>query len=66
MDDPIISMDNVNRMYILLLIDNMCNIENIQLFVFTHICVDFCQISYDKKVNITNHKYGFLKLRKKK
>ena len=64
LDDPITSMDNVNRMYILSLIDKMCNIENIQLFVFTHIWEDFCQISYNKKVDKTNPKYGFFEIKK--
>lgn len=64
MDDPITSMDNVNRMYILALIDKICNIDNIQLFVFTHIWEDFCQILYNKKSDKNNPKYGFFEIKK--
>ena len=64
MDDPITSMDNVNRMYILALIDKICNIDNIQLFVFTHIWEDFCQILYNKKNDKNNPKYGFFEIKK--
>lgn len=64
LDDPITSMDNVNRMFILTLIDKMLNIKNLQIFILTHIWEDFCQITYNKKNDKDNQQYGFFEIKK--
>lgn len=48
-DDPIASVDDVNKMYVLELIKKLCELENAQIFIFTHVWDDFCNICYNKK-----------------
>lgn len=47
-DDPISSVDDINKMYILGLAKKLCEFKDIQLFIFTHVWDDFCDICYGK------------------
>lgn len=49
MDDPISSVDNINKMYVLEMIKNILKLETPQIFILTHVWEDFCNISYGKK-----------------
>ena len=48
-DDPISSMDDSNKFYILELMKNLLELPNQQVFVMTHSWEDFCNLSYGKK-----------------
>lgn len=62
-DDPISSVDDINKMYVLEMIKKICALDNIQLFVFTHVWEDFCDICYTKEDN-ANTPYGFYEIKK--
>jgi len=49
MDDPISSIDDVNKVYVLELIKKIIELEVPQIFIFTHVWEDFCNICYGKK-----------------
>lgn len=48
-DDPISSMDDSNKFYILELIKNLLELSNQQIFVLTHSWEDYCNLSYGRK-----------------
>jgi wobble nucleotide-excising tRNase len=48
-DDPISSMDDSNKFYILELMKNLIELPNQQVFVMTHSWEDYCNLSYGKK-----------------
>lgn len=48
-DDPISSVDDVNKMYVLELIKKILELKNPQIFIFTHVWDDFCNLCYGKK-----------------
>lgn len=48
-DDPISSMDDSNKFYILELMKNLLELQNQQIFVMTHSWEDYCNLSYGKK-----------------
>ena len=48
-DDPISSVDDVNKAYVLELIKRIFDLNGPQIFIFTHVWNDFCNISYGKK-----------------
>ena len=48
-DDPISSMDDSNKFYILELMKNILEKSNQQVFILTHSWEDFCNLSYGKK-----------------
>lgn len=48
-DDPISSMDDSNKFYILELMKNLLELSNQQIFVLTHSWEDYCNLSYGKK-----------------
>ena len=48
-DDPISSIDDVNKIYVLELIKKMLELKTPQIFIFTHVWDDFCNICYGKK-----------------
>lgn len=48
-DDPISSMDDSNKFYILELMKNLLELPNQQIFVLTHSWDDYCNLSYGKK-----------------
>ncbi len=63
-DDPISSMDDSNKFYILELIKNLLELSNQQVFVLTHSWEDFCNLSYGKKAWENNSKYATFDTRK--
>ncbi len=46
-DDPISSMDDSNKFYILELMKNLLELPNQQIFVLTHSWDDYCNLSYN-------------------
>jgi wobble nucleotide-excising tRNase len=48
-DDPISSMDDSNKFYILELMKNLLELPNQQVFILTHSWEDYCNLSYGKK-----------------
>lgn len=48
-DDPISSMDDSNKFYILELMKNLLELPNQQIFIMTHSWDDYCNLSYGKK-----------------
>lgn len=48
-DDPISSVDDVNKMYVLELIKKILELKKPQVFIFTHVWDDFCNLCYGKK-----------------
>jgi len=50
-DDPISSMDDSNKFYILELMKNLLELPNQQIFVLTHSWEDYCNLSYGKENN---------------
>lgn len=63
-DDPISSMDDSNKFYILELMKNLLELSNQQVFVLTHSWEDFCNLSYGKKAWENNSKYATFDTRK--
>lgn len=61
-DDPISSMDDSNKFYILELMKNLLELPNQQIFVLTHSWEDYCNLSYGKE---NNADFATLELRKK-
>ncbi|QGS51866.1 AAA family ATPase [Spiroplasma tabanidicola] len=55
-DDPISSVDDLNKMYILSILKEILSYPNYQLFILTHVWDDFCNLSYtfmrDEKVSL--------------
>lgn len=60
-DDPISSMDDSNKFYILELMKNLLN-QNPQIFILTHSWEDYCNLSYGKENNDLN--FATFELRK--
>lgn len=60
-DDPISSLDDVNRMYILELVKKISNLSDIQIFIFSHVWEDFCNICYGKD---NKDNYNFYEIKK--
>ena len=50
-DDPISSMDDSNKFYILELMKSLLELPNQQIFVMTHSWEDYCNLSYGKDNN---------------
>ena len=48
-DDPISSMDDSNKFYILELMKHLLELPNQQIFVMTHSWNDYCNLSYGKR-----------------
>jgi wobble nucleotide-excising tRNase len=63
-DDPISSMDDSNKFYILELVKNLLELPNQQVFVLTHSWEDYCNISYGRKSWENNQPYATFELRK--
>lgn len=67
-DDPISSIDDVNKIYVLELIKKMLELKTPQIFIFTHVWDDFCNICYGKKdakdKNGTETPYRFYEVKK--
>lgn len=74
-DDPISSMDDSNKFYILELMKNLLELPSQQIFVMTHSWDDYCNLSYGKKAwedkkdktgNEIKSKYATFEIRKNK
>lgn len=63
-DDPISSMDDSNKFYILELIKNLLELSNQQIFVLTHSWEDYCNLSYGRKAWENNQPYATFEIRK--
>ena len=50
-DDPISSMDDSNKFYILELMKSLVELPNQQIFILTHSWEDYCNLSYGKDNN---------------
>lgn len=62
-DDPISSVDDINKMYVLELVKNILELERPQIFIFTHVWDDFCNLCYSRNDN-TDTPYRFLEIEK--
>lgn len=63
-DDPISSMDDSNKFYILELMKNLLELPNQQIFVLTHSWEDYCNLSYGKKAWEINQPFATFEIRK--
>lgn len=63
-DDPISSMDDSNKFYILELMKNLLELPNQQIFVLTHSWEDYCNLSYGKKAWENNQPFATFEIRK--
>jgi len=63
-DDPISSMDDSNKFYILELMKNLLELSNQQIFVLTHSWEDYCNLSYGKKSWENNQPFATFEIRK--
>ena len=62
-DDPISSVDHINKMFIISLINDLLDKCNIQIFVFTHVWEDFFEFCYSKK-DKEDTPYRFFEIKK--
>ena len=60
-DDPISSMDDSNKFYILELMKSLLELPNQQIFIMTHSWEDYCNLSYGKD---NNQSFATFELRK--
>lgn len=65
-DDPISSMDDSNKFYILELMKNLLELSNQQVFVLTHSWEDFCNLSYGRNAWKKDSNYATFEIRKGK
>lgn len=66
MDDPISSMDDSNRFYVLEIVKNIIELNVDQVFVLTHVWEDFSQLTFRKKGFDSNSKYASYEIKKDK
>ena len=45
-DDPVSSLDEANKFYVLEMMKKILKEQNVQVFILTHVWNDFCQLSY--------------------
>ncbi len=62
-DDPISSVDGINRMYVLEMIKEVLKLKDPQIFIFTHSWEDFCNLIYNK-YDTKNTPFRFYEIRK--
>ena len=65
-DDPISSMDDSNKFYILELMKELLDFPNQQIFVMTHSWEDYCNLSYGKKIWRKDSKFATFEIKKNK
>jgi wobble nucleotide-excising tRNase len=63
-DDPISSMDDSNKFYILELMKNLLELQNQQIFIMTHSWDDYCILAYGKKSWENNQPFATFEIRK--
>lgn len=66
LDDPISSMDDSNRFYVLELVKNIIQLNVDQVFVLSHVWDDYCQLIYGKNCFAHDSKYASFEIRKNK
>lgn len=64
LDDPISSLDEGNRIYVLEIVKHILKSEFEQVFIFTHSWNDFCDITYGVQTGESNGGYKFFKVTK--
>lgn len=62
-DDPVSSVDDINRMHVLELMNRICQQKTPQVFIFTHMWEDFCNLCYGKKDDAQTD-YRFYEIKK--
>lgn len=60
-DDPISSLDDQNRFSVLELVRSIATENTPQVFIFTHVWDDFCQLSYHLNKNKSTNLYELIK-----
>lgn len=60
-DDPISSLDDSNKFYVLEILKKILSEKNVQKFILTHSWDDFCQLTYGVK---NDAKYGLFEIYK--
>lgn len=65
LDDPISSMDDYNRFYVLEIVKNIMNLSVDQVFVLTHVWDDFCQLIYGKDCFGKKSEYASYEIKKR-
>jgi len=63
-DDPISSMDDSNKFYILELMKNLLNLPSKQIFILTHSWDDFCNLTYGKNTKEKKLIYSNFEIKK--
>lgn len=61
-DDPLSSLDDNNRAYLISILQMLFKQENLQVFVFTHDWDAYCQLLY----NVDKHSFGSFEIKKDK
>lgn len=64
LDDPISSLDEGNRIYVLEIVKHILKSEFEQVFIFTHSWNDFCDITYGIKTGKDHGGYEFFEIAK--
>ena len=64
LDDPISSLDEGNRIYVLEIVKHILKSKFEQVFIFTHSWNDFCDITYGVQTGESNGGYKFFKVTK--
>ncbi|WP_017548143.1 AAA family ATPase [Salinicoccus carnicancri] len=58
-DDPVSSMDEQNRFYVMELMKNILDEAEVQIFIMTHVWNDFCDLAFGKE---KKHDYKFFEV----
>jgi len=64
LDDPISSMDDSNRFYVLEIVKNIVKLSVDQVFVLSHVWDDYCQLIYGQHSFEENSQYATYEIRK--
>ena len=64
LDDPISSLDEGNRIYVLEIVKHILKSKFEQVFIFTHSWNDFCDITYGVQTGESNGGYKFFEVTK--
>jgi ABC-type multidrug transport system ATPase subunit len=58
LDDPISSMDDSNRFYVLEMVSNILDLNVEQVFVLSHVWDDYCQLTYNRNCFHADSKFA--------
>lgn len=64
LDDPISSMDDSNRFYVLEMVKNIIELDVEQVFVLTHVWEDYSQLTFNRNCFKKDSKYTSYEIRK--